>query len=100
LGDGRDHDYGYLEKKFTHRDALGYVSITGLLVGRLYQVGYTNLAAWPPMITFAYVVLRYLVGLGGLFALFDIIFRSRELNERIYAAVAVFAGVLFIALAF
>jgi hypothetical protein len=69
-------------------------------LGRLYQVGYTNLAAWPPMITFAYVVLRYLVGLGGLFALFDIIFRSRELNERIYAAVAVFAGVLFIALAF
>jgi hypothetical protein len=42
-------------------------------LGRLYQVGYTNLAAWPPMITFAYVVLRYLVGLGGLFALFDII---------------------------
>jgi hypothetical protein len=69
-------------------------------LGKLYQVGYTYLLSWPPFITFGYESLRYMVGLAGVIALFLIIFRSRDLNSRIYYAVTIFAGVLFITMAF
>jgi hypothetical protein len=69
-------------------------------LGKLYQMGFTYLLDWPPFINFGYGVLRYLVGLGGVIALFLIIFRSRDLNSRIYSAVTIFAGVLFMMMAF
>ena len=69
-------------------------------LGKLYQVGYTYLAEWPPFVTFGYVALRYLAGVAGLIALLFIIFRSHDLNSRVYGAILVFAAVLFVALAF
>jgi hypothetical protein len=69
-------------------------------IGKLYQVGYTYLAEWPPFINFGYIAIRYLVGLAGIVALLIIIFRSRDLNSRIYGAITIFAAVLFVALAF
>ena len=69
-------------------------------IGKLYQVGYTYLAEWPPFVNFGYIAIRYLAGLAGIVALLMIIFRSRDLNSRIYSAIAIFAAVLIVALAF
>jgi hypothetical protein len=69
-------------------------------IGKLYQVGYTYLAEWPPIVNFGYIAIRYLAGVAGFVALLLIIFRSRDLNSRIYGAIAIFAAVLFVALAF
>lgn len=69
-------------------------------LGKLYQVGYTYLNEWPPFIRFGYASLRYFAALTGVIALFLIIFRSRDLNSRIYGAITIFAAVLFAALIF
>ena len=69
-------------------------------LGKLYQAGFTLLSAWPPFVNFGYGALRYLAGAAGVVALLFIIFRSRNLNSRIYGAIAVFAAVLFVILAF
>ena len=69
-------------------------------LGRLYQDGYTVLSNWPPFFQFGYEAIRWLAGVAGAVALILIIFRSRELNSRIYCAVTIFASVLFLALAF
>jgi hypothetical protein len=69
-------------------------------LGRLYQEGYTRLANWPPLFQFGYEAIRWLVGILGLVALLMIIFRTRDLNSRIYCAVTIFVSILFLALAF
>jgi hypothetical protein len=69
-------------------------------LGKLYEVGFTYLMDWPPFINFGYAALKYLVALAGIVALFLIIFRSRDLNSRIYCAITIFAGVLFMIMPF
>ena len=80
------------------RSAMAVMLICWL--GKLYQMGYTYLINWPPFVYFSYESLRFFAGGAGLVALLFIIYRSRDLNSRIYGAIIVFASVLFVALAF
>jgi hypothetical protein len=69
-------------------------------LGKIYQTGYTLLLDWPPIINFGYEAFRYLVGSAGIAALFLILFRSHDYSSRIYYAITIFAGVMFVAMAF
>jgi hypothetical protein len=67
---------------------------------KLYQTGFAYLVKWSPFFNFGYSALRYIAGFIGLIALFIIIFRSSELNTRVYSAVTVFGAILFLLLTF
>ena len=67
---------------------------------RIYQTGYGFLSNWPPVVTFSYEVLRWAAVFIGLAAMMLIIFRSYNLNRRIFCAIVIFGATLFLLLNF
>lgn len=69
-------------------------------LGKIYTIGLDYLVNWAPVVVFGYKALQYLVGAGGLIALFYILFRSHDASSRSYGAILFFASLLFLFLLF
>ncbi|MHC1740798.1 MAG: hypothetical protein AB9897_06770 [Anaerolineaceae bacterium] len=67
---------------------------------RIYQTGFPTISNWPPFVNFGYASIRYIIAVAGAIALVNIVFRSRDLNTRVYNAILIFAAFLFLALGF
>jgi hypothetical protein len=67
---------------------------------KIYQQGFSILTSWPPVISFAYQLQRWVAVGIGILCLLLIIFRSYGLNKRVYCAVLIFGAFLFLLLVF
>jgi hypothetical protein len=69
-------------------------------LGKIYVLGFAFLANWAPIVVFGYQAIRYICGVGGLFILVYILFKSENAANRSYAAILFFASLLFLFLLF
>ncbi|MEA5078895.1 MAG: hypothetical protein VB013_10040 [Anaerolineaceae bacterium] len=69
-------------------------------LGKIYVLGFAFLENWSPIVVFGYQAIRYICGVGGLFILVYILFKSENAANRSYAAILFFASLLFLFLLF
>lgn len=65
---------------------------------KLYMTSLESISSWPPLVIVAYESIRYLAAAAGVFALLYIIYKSKGPEDRSFAAIIVFASVLFLLL--
>lgn len=65
-------------------------------LGKIYIQGFSLISQWPPVFHLGYESIRFLACAAGVAAIIYIIFRSRNITNRSFAAIAIFGAVLFL----